>query len=129
MALLDADAVGGAVQRIEEGQAGGMAHLARDWPTCMRTSLIDPLPSILDSMTQRGGPHPVRPPCCIWLQSLLTVNLSSPYRRSCLRIQHQVAPDSAMNVPPPRPTRSVPAVPVPATHLLPAMSSTAEGTA
>lgn len=29
MALLDADAVGGAVQRMEEGRAGGMAHLAQ----------------------------------------------------------------------------------------------------
>jgi AcrR family transcriptional regulator len=29
MALLDADAVGGAVQRMEKGRAGGMAHLAQ----------------------------------------------------------------------------------------------------
>jgi AcrR family transcriptional regulator len=29
MAMLDADAVGGAVQRMEEGRAGGMAYLAR----------------------------------------------------------------------------------------------------
>jgi len=29
MALLNADAVGGAVQRMEEGRAGGMAHHAR----------------------------------------------------------------------------------------------------
>ena len=28
MALLEADAVGGAVQRMEEGRAGGMAFLA-----------------------------------------------------------------------------------------------------
>jgi AcrR family transcriptional regulator len=29
MALLDADAVGGAIQRMEQGRAGGMAHLAQ----------------------------------------------------------------------------------------------------
>jgi AcrR family transcriptional regulator len=29
MAMLDADAVGGAVQRMEQGRAGGMAYLAR----------------------------------------------------------------------------------------------------